>query len=142
MLKIKVQKLYSGAVLPARSVEGDTAFDLFACLNRNETIRPGERRIIPCGIAVEMPEGYGLFIIPKSGLSVKHGVTVHNSPGFIDSNYRGEVRVVLGNSTWEAFQVFPGARVAQVVVLPVPYVLWDEVDELLDNKRETAYVHV
>ena len=101
-------------------------------------------RIIPCGIAVEVPEWYGLFIVPKSGLSVKHGITVHNSPGLVDSNYRGEVRVVLCNTLRdprESFQVFPGARIAQAVLMPVVSGLqWEEVDHLSDNRRKSAYV--
>lgn len=139
-MKIKVKPLFPGSLLPERTNPNDSSFDLFACLNRNEVVRYGERRIIPCGIAVEMPPGYGLFIVPRSGLSVKHGITVHNSPGLIDSNYRGEVRVIVHNDMRETFSVFPDARIAQCVVLPIMDVEWEEVEDLPENKRVTAYV--
>jgi len=139
-MKIKFKLLFSNSVTPQRTNPGDSAFDLFACLNRNENIRYRERKTIPCGIAVDMPPGYGLFIVPRSGLSVKHGITVHNSPSLIDSNYHGEVRVIIHNDMPETFSVFPGARIAQCIVLPLPDVGWEEVDELPENHRESAYV--
>lgn len=139
-MKIKVKALFRSSILPVRTNPGDSAFDLFACLNRNEIVEYGERKSIPCGIAIEMPPGYGLFIVPRTGLSVKHGITVHNSPSLVDSNYRGEVRVIVHNDMQETFFVFPKARIAQCVVLPLPDVEWEEVDDIPKNYRETAYV--
>jgi dUTP pyrophosphatase len=112
--------------------------DLFARLDEPLRIPPGERRIVQCGIAVEVPDGYGMFIVPRSGLSVRHGVTVHNAPGLVDSNYRGEVRVIVHNEMRtfnESFEVTPGARIAQIVILPIPIVDWDEVDVLSESAR-------
>jgi len=139
-MKVKIKLLFPGSILPEYMKGGDSAMDLFACLNRHEAIRSGERRIIPCGVAIELPVGYCLFIIPRSGLAVKHGITVHNSPGMVDANYRGEIRVILHNSMRETFQVFPGARIAQAIIMPVPTIEWDVVDEIAPNERETVYV--
>lgn len=138
-MKIKITRLFDGARVPERTQAGDYALDLFAWINRNELIRHGECRIIPCGVAVEMPEGYGLFIIPRSGLAVKHGITVYNSPGLIDSNYRGEIRVIVHNGMRETFQIFPEARIAQCVVLPLMHVDWDVAEVLPENRRASAY---
>ena len=137
-MKVKIKLLHPQAKPPAYIREGDSALDLFACLDETIKIPPGERRIIQCGFALELPEGYGMFIIPRSGLSVRHGVTVHNAPGLVDTNYRGEVRVIIHNEMRtfnESFEVFHGARIAQALILPVPHVEWQVVDELSESPR-------
>lgn len=137
-MKVKIQLLHSQARPPAYTRPGDSAMDLFACLDEPVRIPPGERRIIQCGFALELPEGYGMFIVPRSGLSVKHGVTVHNAPGLVDTNYRGEVRVIIHNEMRtfnESFEVFHGARIAQALILPVPTVEWVQVSELSKSAR-------
>lgn len=139
-MKVKIKLLYPGSVLPEYHYDGDGAMDLFACLNRNELVRVGERRIIPCGIAIELPEDCVLMILPLGGLSVKHGITVHNSPGLVGPNYRGEIRVILHNASNENFQVFPGARIAQAVILPIPKIEWVVTDEIQPNERNSYAV--
>lgn len=137
-MDVKIKLLHSQAKPPAYIRPGDSAMDLFACLDEPVKIPPGERRIIQCGFALELPEGYGMFIIPRSGLSVRHGVTVHNAPGLVDSNYRGEVRVILHNEMRtfnESFEVFHGARIAQALILPVPNIHWKQVAELSESAR-------
>jgi dUTP pyrophosphatase len=92
--------------------------------------------VIPTGLAVEIPDGYGGFVLPRSGLAARHGITILNAPGLIDSGYRGEVKVVFHNTdTTEAFVVEPGMRIAQLVVLPVPGVALVEQDELAASER-------
>lgn len=126
-MKVKIKKLFPDALLPEYS--DGCAFDLFACLNRNELIKSGERRIIPCGVSISVPEGYCLFIIPRSGLSVRHGITVHNSPGLICPRDNEEIRVILHNDFRDSFSVFPGARIAQALIIQIPFVEWDMNDE-------------
>jgi dUTP pyrophosphatase len=97
---------------------------------------PGERATVGTGLAVAVPEGYAAFVQPRSGLAAKHGITLVNSPGLIDSGYRGEVRVVLLNTDQrETFTVTPGMRIAQLVVLRVPEIELEEVDELPATER-------
>lgn len=134
-MKIKIKALFPGSSVPEKAHPQDASLNLFACLNRNEVIKSGERKVIPCGIAIEMPPGFGLFIVPRGGLSVKHGITVHNSPGLIDSNYFGEVKVIVHNDSQESFNVFPDAQIAQAIVIPVVDVEWELVDNIPDNTR-------
>lgn len=137
-MEINIQMLHPNAKPPSYIRPGDSAMDVYACLNETLRIPPGERRIVACGFAVELPEGYGMFIVPRSGLSVKHGITVHNTPGLVDSNYRGEVRVILHNEMRtfnETFEVFHGARIAQVLVLPIPQIEWKVVPHLSQSAR-------
>ena len=134
MIDIPVRRLRSDATLPGRAYEGDAGFDLVAC--ESAVLGPGERAVIPTGIAVEIPEGYAGFVQPRSGLAARHGIGVVNSPGLIDAGYRGEVRVVLINTDRvEPFVVEPGMRIAQLVVLPLPEVELLEVDELPASER-------
>ena len=137
-MRVKIKHLHPKARSPAYIRPGDSALDLFACLDESMKIPPGERRIVQCGIAIELPDGFGAFIIPRSGLSVRHGVTVHNAPGLVDSNFRGEIRVILHNEMRtfnESFEVFHGARIAQMYIMPIPQIEWDVVDELNTTVR-------
>jgi dUTP pyrophosphatase len=121
-------------VLPQQAYEGDAGIDLSAC--EGTVLDPGARAVISTGLAVEIPEGYAGFVLPRSGLAARHGIGVVNSPGLIDSGYRGEIRVVLHNSDREAaFVVEAGMRIAQLVIAPVAAIRLVEVDELAASER-------
>ena len=121
-------------MVPDRAYEGDAGLDLAAC-ERHE-LGPGERAVVGTGLAVEIPAGYAGFVQPRSGLAAKHGITILNSPGLVDSGYRGEVRVILLNTDRaETFVVEPGMRIAQLVVQAVEPVEPDEVGELAESER-------
>ena len=98
-------------------------------------LEPGERAVVPTGVAVEIPDGYAGFVQPRSGLAARHGIGIVNSPGLIDSGYRGEIRVVLLNTGRDPFSVESGMRIAQLVVAPVASVRLVEVDELAWSER-------
>jgi len=134
VIELPVRRLRDDATLPEPAYAGDAGLDLAAC-DRHE-VAPGERAVIPTGLAVEIPEGYGGFVLPRSGLAARHGITLLNAPGLIDSGYRGEVKVVFHNTDRaETFVVEPGMRIAQLVVLPVPTVALVEQDELASSDR-------
>lgn len=134
MIEVPVRRLREDAVLPVNAYSGDAGLDLAAC--EGTTLGPGERATVPTGIAVEIPAGHAGFVLPRSGLAARHGISVVNSPGLIDSGYRGEIRVVLLNSDrHNAFTVEPGMRVAQLVIAPVAVVRLVEVDELALSER-------
>ena len=136
MIEVAVRRLREDAVVPRQAYEGDAGFDLAAC--EEATLGPGERAIVPTGIAVEIPDGYAGFVQPRSGLASRHGIGIVNSPGLIDSGYRGEIRVVLLNTDpSQPFTVEPGMRIAQLVVAPVASVRLVEVDELATSERGT-----
>jgi dUTP pyrophosphatase len=132
--KVAIRRLREDAVLPLRSYPGDAGLDLSAC--EGLELGPGERAVVPTGLAVAIPEGFAGFVQPRSGLAAEHGLSVVNAPGLIDSGYRGEVRVVLLNTDKErTFVVEPGMRIAQLVVLPVPELDVEEVAELPASER-------
>ena len=134
MIDVAIRRLRPEAVLPHQAYEGDAGVDLAAC--EGAVLEPGARAVIATGLAVEIPDGYAGFVLPRSGLAARHGIGVVNSPGLIDSGYRGEIRVVLINSDREAaFSVEPGMRIAQLVIAPVPSVRLVEVDELATSER-------
>jgi dUTP pyrophosphatase len=120
--------------VPERAYTGDAGLDLAAC--ERVELAPGDRALVPTGLAVAIPEGYAGFVQPRSGLAVKHGISIVNTPGLIDSGYRGELQVALLNTdAREPFVVEPGMRIAQLVILPVPDVELVEVDELPATER-------
>ena len=134
MIEVQVVRLRAEATLPGRAYVGDAGLDLATC-ERLE-LAPGERAVVPTGLAVAIPEGFAGFVQPRSGLAARHGIAVVNSPGLIDSGYRGELRVVLLNTDRErAFVAEQGERIAQLVVLPVPELELVEVDELPGTER-------
>jgi dUTP pyrophosphatase len=134
MIDVAVRRLRADAVLPSQAYDGDAGLDLTAC--EEARLEPGERAVVSTGIAVEIPEGYAGFVQPRSGLAVRHGLGVVNSPGLIDSGYRGEIRVVLLNTDpSEPFTVEPGMRIAQLVIAPVASVRLVEVEELQTTER-------
>ena len=121
-------------MLPAQAYAGDAGFDLSAC--ERVELGPGERALVPTGLAIAIPEGYAGFVQPRSGLAVRHGISIVNTPGLIDSGYRGELKVALLNTDKrEPFVVEPGMRIAQLVVLPIPEVVPVPVDALPDSER-------
>ena len=134
MNRLAIRRLRADAVLPRRTYPGDAGLDLAAA--DGVELAPGERAVVPTGIAVAIPEGFAGFVQPRSGLAAEHGLSVVNAPGLIDSGYRGEVRVVLLNTDKETtFVVEPGMRIAQLVVLPAPELGIEEVDELPESDR-------
>ena len=134
MIQLPVARVRPEARLPERAYAGDAGLDLATC-DRVE-LRPGERRLVPTGLAVAIPDGYAGFVQPRSGLAARHGISVVNSPGLIDSGYRGEIQVVLLNTDPErTFTAEPGERIAQLVVLAVPEVALSEVEELPASER-------
>jgi dUTP pyrophosphatase len=134
VIELPIRRLRDDAVLPERAYSGDAGLDLAAC--ERVELGPGERATVPTGLAVAIPEGFAGFVQPRSGLAARHGLTVVNSPGLVDSGYRGELRVVLLNTdAREPFVVEPGMRIAQLVVLPVPELELVEVEELPESER-------
>jgi dUTP pyrophosphatase len=133
-VRLEVQRLRDGAVLPSQAYDGDAGLDLSAC-ERHE-LPPGERAVVPTGLAVAVPPGYAGFVQPRSGLAARHGITIVNTPGLVDSGYRGEVNVVLLNTDpTETFVVEPGMRIAQLVVVPVQAVEPVEAEQLPPSER-------
>jgi dUTP pyrophosphatase len=134
VIEVAVRRLREDAVLPRQAYEGDAGLDLAAC--EQIELGPGERATVPTGIAVEIPPGYAGFVQPRSGLAANHGITIVNSPGLVDSGYRGELQVILHNTDREeTFAVEPGMRIAQLVVLPVSEVELVEQEELSQSER-------
>jgi dUTP pyrophosphatase len=121
--------------LPSYQTAGAAGMDLAASVGEAVTLAPGEFRLIPCGFAVAIPEGYEAQVRPRSGLASRFGVTVLNAPGTIDADYRGEVGVILINHGASPFIVKRGDRIAQLLVGPVARVRWNEVDALPDTAR-------
>ena len=127
-------KLRDDAVLPGRAHNGDAGLDLTAC--ESVTIGAGERATVGTGLAVEIPEGHAGLVTPRSGLALRHGLSIVNAPGVIDAGYRGEVRVILLNTDREqAFTVEPGMRIAQLLVVPALVVDVVEVGDLTETVR-------
>ncbi len=135
MLNIPVSRQVADIPLPERARRGDAGVDLRSSVD--VVIPPaGGREMVPTGLHMAIPEGYGGFVLPRSGLAARHGITCLNSPGLIDSGYRGEIRIVLLNTDpSEAFSVRRGDRIAQLVILAVPELDWTEVAELDETER-------
>jgi len=121
--------------LPAYATPAAAGMDLLAAVAEPVTLRPGERRLIPSGIALAVPEGFEAQIRPRSGLALRHGVTVLNSPGTIDADYRGEIGVLLVNLGEAPFTIARGDRIAQMVVSPVARASWSETTDLPESER-------
>ena len=134
MIDLPVRRLRDDAVVPTRAYDGDAGLDLAAC--ERVELAPGERAAVGTGLAVAIPPGHAGFVQPRSGLAAKNGITIVNTPGLVDSGYRGELIVILLNTDErETFVVEPGMRIAQLVVMPVPGVAPVEVEELPDSER-------
>ena len=130
---VKIKKLTPDAHTPHYAHFGDSGADLFA--TEDATLQPMERKAIGTGLTAEIPAGYELQVRPKSGLALKSGLTVLNTPGTIDFGYRGEIKVILINLSNETYQVEKGQKIAQLVVAPVAYAEFEEVAELSDTSR-------
>jgi dUTP pyrophosphatase len=134
VIELPIRRLRPDAVLPRRAYDGDAGLDLAAC--EHVVLEPGAREVVGTGLAVAIPAGHAGFVQPRSGLAARHGITIVNSPGLVDSGYRGELRVVLLNTDPEhAFAVEPGMRIAQLVVVPIPQLELREVEELPESGR-------
>ena len=136
-MRVKVKRLPHAKDLPLPYYATDYAsgFDLIAAVEEPVIIKPMERKVIPTGIVIELPEGFEAQIRPRSGLALKYGITLLNSPGTIDADYRGEIKVLLINLGQEEFVVKRGDRIAQMVICPVVRVLLEEVQELTPTER-------
>ncbi len=131
-----VPVLITGDRIPAYAHPGDAGADLVS--TEDVVLDPGERATVGTGIAIALPEGYAAFVVPRSGLAAKHGITIVNSPGTVDAGYRGEIRVTLLNTDRsEAYRIVPGDRIAQLVVMSVPRVRFVPVDALPGSARGT-----
>ena len=125
----------SGQPLPAYATELSAGMDLRADLESPVTLGPLERALVPTGLFIALPAGYEAQVRPRSGLAAKHGITVLNTPGTIDADYRGEIKVILVNLSNTPFEIVPGERIAQLVVARHERVEWDEVDVLDETAR-------
>ena len=122
------------AVTPAYAHPGDAGADLTS--TEALTLAPGERALVPTGVRIALPEGYAAFVVPRSGLAAKHGITIVNSPGTVDAGYRGEIKVSqLNTDSKEAYDVAVGDRIAQLIIMPVIQATFEPVDELPESVR-------
>ena len=138
-MKIAVKQLAHGAGLdlPSYETAGSAGMDLRAAVNSDNplVLAPGAHAMVPTGLAIALPQGFEAQIRPRSGLAAKHGITCLNTPGTIDSDYRGEIRVILINLGGQPFTIERGERIAQMVVAPVVQAAWQTVDELPETRR-------
>ncbi len=128
---------FDGLQLPAYETDGSAGMDVRAAVPENEPVvlAPGARAMVPTGLSVAIPQGYEIQVRPRSGLAAKHGLTCLNTPGTIDSDYRGEIKVILVNLGQEAFTIQRGERIAQLVLAPVTRLAWQAVDSLDQTAR-------
>ena len=135
MTKIQIKKLSNEVQTPKYETDGSSGMDLAAYIKKDLTINPGDKALVPTGFSLSIPQGYEVQIRPRSGLAIKMGITVLNTPGTIDSDYRGEIKVILINLSKEKFVVRNGERIAQMVVCPVEQVSMEVVKELPNTNR-------
>jgi len=134
VIELPIRKVRPEAVVPTRAYNGDAGLDLSACARVE--LGPGERSLVPTGLAVAIPDGHAGFVQPRSGLAAKHGISIVNTPGLVDSGYRGELLVNLVNTDRDTtFVVEPGMRIAQLVIVELPAVELIEVEELPASER-------
>ena len=136
-VSVSVMRLPHGAdlPLPAYATADAAGLDLLAAVDGALTLAPLARALVPTGLAIALPRGFEAQVRPRSGLAAKNGVTVLNSPGTIDADYRGEIKVILVNLSDEVFEILPGMRIAQLVIAPVTQIAWDERDDLDGTAR-------
>ena len=133
-ITLQLKKLDASLPTPRYAHEGDAGLDIYAA--EDVTLQPGQRAMVPTGIAIAIPQGYAGFVQPRSGLAAKQGITIVNTPGLIDSGYRGEVKVIaLNTDSANTVQLKRGERIAQLVIQAVPVVTLEEVDELGSTER-------
>ena len=138
MTEILIKKLFKNIPLPKYETNGSSGMDLAAYIENEIEIAPGKSAIISTGLAVSIPKDFEIQIRPRSGLAIKKGITVLNTPGTIDSDYRGEIKVVLINLSEDKFTVKNGERIAQMVICPIEQVSVEEVEELPETGRGTG----
>jgi dUTP pyrophosphatase len=134
VIEVKVVNT-SNNPLPGYATEGSSGMDIRAHLEVSKTLQPLERTLIPTGLFVEIPEGYEIQIRPRSGLAIKQGITCLNTPGTIDSDYRGEIKIILINLSQEEQVIQPGDRIAQMIIQPVDKIKWQPVDVVTETVR-------
>jgi dUTP pyrophosphatase len=134
VIEVKVVNT-SNNPLPGYATEGSSGMDIRAHLEVSKTLQPLERTLIPTGLFVEIPEGYEIQIRPRSGLAIKQGITCLNSPGTIDSDYRGEIKIILINLSQEEQVIQPGDRIAQMIIQPVDKIKWQPVEVVTETVR-------
>jgi len=137
MINVDVKRLPHGSdlPLPEYATPDSAGLDLLAAVDGDVTLEPGKRMLVPTGLSIALPPGYEAQVRPRSGLALRNGITVLNSPGTVDADYRGEVGVILANLGDEDFVITRGMRIAQMVVAPVTRLNWAVVDELPDSER-------
>ena len=137
MTKVAVKRLPHGAdlPLPVYATTNSAGLDLLAAIDAPQTLAPGDRALVPTGLAISLPHGFEAQVRPRSGLALKNGITVLNSPGTVDADYRGEVGVVLINLGDKPFKISRGMRIAQMIVAPVTQLLWQEQESLSETAR-------
>ena len=135
MIKVLVKKLASSVKLPSYKTSGASGMDLMAYIDRSIELKPGESCIVPTGLSVAFPEEYEIQIRPRSGLAAKNNISVLNTPGTIDSDYRGEIKVILFNHGNKNFKVNNNDRIAQMILTPIIKIDLEETDELPDSIR-------
>lgn len=134
-MKIEIKKLKANAILPEYQTEHSAGMDLHACIDKAIILKPGERALIPTGLAIAVPAGHEAQVRPRGGLAIKNGITVLNTPGTVDADYRGEVGVILINHGQEDFVIKPGDRIAQLVIARYEKIDWQETDGLDETAR-------
>ena len=135
MVKLLIKKLHKNIILPEYKTDGSSGMDLMANVEQTVKILPGEKKMISTGIMVAIPEQYEIQIRPRSGLAAKNGISVLNTPGTIDSDYRGEIKVILINFGKDIFEVKKNDRIAQIIVCPIIKVELEEVENLPETVR-------
>ena len=118
-MKIQIKKINQQAILPQKMTENAAGYDIYSCHEENIILHSGEVKLIPAGLAISLPIGFEAQIRPRSGLALKHGITLLNSPGTIDADYRGEIQIILLNLGSKPFTVNRGMRIAQMIIAPV-----------------------
>ena len=135
MIKILIKRLSKSISLPKYETDGSSGMDLAANIEQDIEIKPGKTAVIPTGLAISIPKDFEVQIRPRSGLAAKNQVSVLNTPGTIDADYRGELKVILINLSEKSFKIEKGLRIAQMVVCPVIKAVWKEVDVLEETER-------
>ena len=136
-IRIPLQQLDKDLPVPENAYVGDGAVDLRS--TKDLVLKPFERALVPTGIAIELPLGYAALVVPRSGLAIKHGITLVNAPGLIDSNYRGEIGVIIANmDPHEAFEIKRGDRIAQLMIIAVEQPKFEVVETLSETERGTG----
>ncbi len=134
-MKIDIKKLSDNAIVPKRATPSSAGADLYSCIDEDVVLLPGDRKLIPTGIAIAIPEGYGGFVFPRSGTASKYGISLSNCVGVIDSDYRGEVKIAVINHSNEPYTIKNSERIAQLVILPVELCEFSVCDTLDDTLR-------